>query len=181
MVELLKHDPDKECKTQADYEADLEALKPYTSIVRTYSAVDGGNPDKPCQVAQYILPAAVDKKIKVILGMWYDESLALDAYCPTELMIGIRPDTPESFQNDLDALKQYIPRSRDAVYAVTVGSETLYRGNFTGPELLQHINTVKQALPGVKVGTADSWNKYQDGTADALITGGVELLSGLPA
>jgi len=91
-------------------------------------------------------------------------------------MIRFRPDTPESFQTDKDALQKWVPTYQSAVYAVTVGSETLYRGNFTGPELLQHINIVKQALPGVKVGTADSWNKYQDGTADALITGGVELL-----
>ena len=59
---------------------------------------------------------------------------------------------------------------------MTCGSETLYRGNFTGDELLDKINTVKDQLPGIKVGTADSWNKYADGTADALITGGVELL-----
>lgn len=73
-------------------------------------------------------------------------------------------------------MQKYVPQHKSAVYAVTVGSETLYRGNFTGPELLSRINNIKQALPGVKVGTADSWNKYQDGTADALITGGVELL-----
>jgi glucan 1,3-beta-glucosidase len=52
----------------------------------------------------------------------------------------------------------------------------LYRGNFTGAELLAKIQTVKAALPQFKVGTADSWNKYQDGTADALITGGVDIL-----
>jgi len=79
---ILNHHLDHQCKTQADYEADLDALKPYTSIVRTYSAVDGAEPDKPCQVAQYILPAATNKQMKVILGMWYDDSLALDAFCP---------------------------------------------------------------------------------------------------
>lgn len=31
-------------------------------------------------------------------------------------------------------------------------------------------------FPKIKVGTADSWNKYADGTADALIQGGVEFL-----
>ena len=67
-----------------------------------------------------------------------------------------------------------------AVYAITVGSETLYRGNFTGPQLLSRINDIKSDHPGVKVGTADSWNKYWDGTADALITGGVEILLAHP-
>lgn len=53
---------------------------------------------------------------------------------------------------------------------MTVGSETLYRGNFTGDELKDKISTVKSQLPsGIKVGTADSWNKYADGTADPII------------
>jgi len=65
----------------------------------------------------------------------------------------------------------------DQVYAVTVGSETLYRGNFTGPTLSSKMQAVKTALGGkFKVGTADSWNKYADGTADAVIKGNPDLL-----
>lgn len=64
----------------------------------------------------------------------------------------------------------------DTIYAVTVGSETLYRGNFTGDQLKDKINTVKGKLPsGIKVGTADSWNKFADGTADPLI-GSVDII-----
>lgn len=37
-------------------------------------------------------------------------------------------------------------------------------------------DTKKAVGSSFKVGTADSWNKYQDGTADALITGGVDIL-----
>ena len=70
----------------------------------------------------------------------------------------------------------YAPHHPDQVYAVTVGSETLYRGTFTGEQLLGKINDVKSIVPNVKVGTADSYNKYADGTADALIKGGVQLL-----
>lgn len=62
------------------------------------------------------------------------------------------------------------------MYAVTVGSETLYRGNFTGEQLLEKIQDIKSVLPNTKVGTADSWNKYADGTADAVIKGGVDIL-----
>ena len=71
-----------------------------------------------------------------------------------------------------------MPKNKDAVYGITVGSETLYRGNFTGDELLDKINKVgeSQALKGIKLGTADSWNKYADGTADPLIKGGVKFL-----
>ena len=73
---------------------------------------------------------------------------------------------------------KYAPQYSAQVYAVTVGSETLYRGNFTGPQLLEKIKDVKSALgSGFKVGTADSWNKYQDGTADALIAeGGADIM-----
>ena len=66
--------------------------------------------------------------------------------------------------------------NEDQVYAITVGSETLYRGNFTGPQLLEKINEVQDMFPSTLIGTADSWNKYADGTADALVTGGVKLL-----
>lgn len=57
-----------------------------------------------------------------------------------------------------------------------MGSETLYRGNFTGSELLNKINEVQQLFPKVTVGTADSWNKWADGTGDDVIRGGVKLI-----
>jgi len=102
------------------------------------------------------LPAAEAAGFQVILGIW--------------------PDTDDSFAKDKAAVVQYAPQYAKQVYAITVGSETLYRGNFTGDTLLAKIQDVKQAVPQFKVGTADSWNKYQDGTADALIKGGVDIL-----
>jgi len=52
----------------------------------------------------------------------------------------------------------------------------LYRGNFTGEQLLGKINEVQKMFPKTLIGTADSWNKFADGTADAVIKGGVKLL-----
>ena len=92
------------------------------------------------------------------------------------MVIALRPDVDESFNADKLALSTYATQYTDQVYAVTVGSETLYRGNFTGAELLEKINDVQAILPNTLIGTADSWNKYADGTADALIKGGVKLL-----
>lgn len=81
-----------------------------------------------------------------------------------------RPDVEDSFQKDLKAITDVASTYADSIYAVTVGSETLYRGNFTGAELKEKISTVKGKLPkGIKVGTADSWNKFADGTGDAII------------
>jgi len=143
---------DGTCKYTADYTADFEAISSNSGskLVRIYAASD-------CNCAQQILPAAKTAGFQVILGVW--------------------PDTEESLEADTAALQTYVPEYQDQVYAVTVGSETLYRGNFTGAELLSKINGVKAVLPdGVKIGTADSWNKYADGTADAVISGGVDIL-----
>lgn len=88
-----------------------------------------------------------------------------------------RPDTDKSYTDDKAAVVQYAPQYKDQVYAITVGSESLYRGNFTGETLLEKIKDTKSAVgSGFKVGTADSWNKFMDGTADALITGGADIL-----
>ncbi|KAM5471747.1 glycoside hydrolase 3 protein [Microsporum audouinii] len=141
--------PDGSCKKQEDYEKDFDVLKAHSTIVRTYAAAD-------CDNTLYLLPAAKKKGFKVVLGIW--------------------PDVPESFKADTEALKKAVPGNEDVISAITVGSESLYRGNFTGEELLGKINEVKQLFPKIRVGTADSWNKYADGTADALIKGGVKYL-----
>jgi len=140
---------DGSCKSTSDYEADFAALKPYSTLVRTYSAAQ-------CNSSQNIIPAAKSAGFQVLIGVW--------------------PDTDDSFQADTAALQASVPGNEDAVFGITVGSETLYRGNFTGPQLLDKINSVQAMFPKVLIGTADSWNKYADGTADALITGGVKLL-----
>ncbi|KAL1307018.1 hypothetical protein AAFC00_005645 [Neodothiora populina] len=140
---------DGSCKCTSDYVADFKAIQANSGskLVRIYSASD-------CNCTAQILPAAASAAFRVVLGVW--------------------PDTDAALEADKTALATYVP---GYVYAVTVGSETMYRGNFTGPELLSKINSVRGVLPkGTKVGTADSWNKFADGTADALIKGGVDLL-----
>ncbi|KAF1996827.1 glycoside hydrolase family 17 protein [Amniculicola lignicola CBS 123094] len=141
-----------ECKTSQDYEDDFDAIASQSDakIVRGYAAQD-------CDFAKNILPAAKSKGFKVLLGIW--------------------PDVEESFEGGKDAIAEVASDYTDVIYGVTVGSETLYRGNFTGSELHDKIEAVRKALPkGMKIGTADSWNKYADGTADAVITGGADLI-----
>jgi hypothetical protein len=55
--------PDNSCKTQKDYEMDMEALKGVTTVVRTYTS--GG-----CNTAKAIVPAAKAKGFQVVLGVW---------------------------------------------------------------------------------------------------------------
>ena len=61
---------DGTCKTTSDYETDFDTLKSKTTIVRTYSVVDGAISNTPCEVASAILPAAANKGFQVILGVW---------------------------------------------------------------------------------------------------------------
>jgi len=140
---------DGSCKGQSDYEADFDAISAASgsTLVRGYSASD-------CNASVAIMPAAKAKGFKVVLGIW--------------------PDVQESFDADMAAITAVAPKYADNIYAVTVGSETLYRGNFTGQQLADKITTVKKTLKGVtstpiKVGTADSWNKFADGTGNAVI------------
>ncbi|KAI0007402.1 glucan 1,3-beta-glucosidase [Xylariaceae sp. FL0662B] len=143
---------DGSCKEAGDYDADFKALAANTDskVVRIYSASD-------CDVAKLILPAAKKADFQVVLGIW--------------------PDTDDAFQKDKAAVVDVVKQYEDTVHAVTVGSESMYRGNFTGEELSAKIKDVKSAVgKGVKVGTADSWNKYADGTADAVVEGGVDIL-----
>lgn len=84
-------------------------------------------------------------------------------------MVDVRADTDEGFNEGKAAVQTVASQFADQIYAVTVGSESLYRGNFTGDELADLIQDVKSAVPDLKVGTADSWNKYADGTADPVI------------
>ena len=90
----------------------------------------------------------------------------------------LRPDVDDAYNADKAALQSALSSSanKNAVYAITVGSEALYRGSLTAPALLTKINDMKKTFPDILVGTADSWNKFQDGTADPIIQGGVKLM-----
>ena len=94
----------------------------------------------------------------------------------------LRADTKQAYDDDKKEVLTYAKYYPETIYAYTVGSETLYRHEqsettgLTVQELLDDINDFKTAGLPQKVGTADSWNKFQDGTADPLITGGVDFL-----
>ena len=60
---LGMNNPDGSCKQTSDYEADFKALKPYTTLVRTYAAGQ-------CNQAQNIIPAAKNAGFQVLLGVW---------------------------------------------------------------------------------------------------------------
>jgi len=68
------------------------------------------------------------------------------------------------------ALQQYAVQYPDQVYGISVGSDTLFRGDFTGQQLATRMQRVRSTLNGqFKIGIADSWTKFVDGTADPVI------------
>ena len=137
---------DGSCKSTADYREDLHAIKENSGsgIVRLYSAAE-------CDSAAQLLPAARAQGFKVLLGVW--------------------PDTAESFAKDKLVIASVASLYAEELYGISVGSETLYRKVFDGEQLLQKIVEIKNILPeGLnRIGTADTWNKITDGTADAVI------------
>jgi len=143
---------DGTCKSTSDYEADFDNLKDLTTLVRTYSGSE-------CDTPQNILPAAKNKGFKVVLGMWVGPQDKND----------MSTNEP-SFVKDFASIKNAVPGNEDVIEAITVGSETLYRGDLTGPQLHKYISVVQKQFPDLVVGTADSWNKFADGTADDLFT-----------
>lgn len=103
-----------------------------------------------------------------------------------------RADNEESYQKDKATIKDVLKKDQEYekhIYAFTVGSEGLYRQQqhredpkdntdlgYGAEEILGRIQDLKKDFGHIKVGTADSWNKFQDGTADPLIAGGVDIL-----
>jgi glucan 1,3-beta-glucosidase len=61
--------PDNSCKSQQDYEKDFDALKGPTTVVRTYTS-DG------CDTAKNIIPAAKARGFKVVMGIWFVETVS---------------------------------------------------------------------------------------------------------
>ncbi len=55
------------------------------------------------------------------------------------------------------------------LYAITSGSEGLYRKTLPADKLNDSINTLTSTFPGIKIGTADSYTSFVDGSADAVI------------
>ena len=130
-----------------------------------------------------ILPAAQAKGFKVVIGLWYDSisKTFLDKICQPCLAL-IHNHRAEALDADVNEFHKYAKQYESTVYAVTVGSESLYRyyhetdGHTTGlsnDQLNSAINTYTQAMLDIDlkfpVGTADSWNVYNDGTADNVI------------
>ena len=137
--------------------ADLERLKPLTSRVRTYT-VDRGL-DRVPDVARAL-------GMTVSLGLWIGKDAAKNE---EELKRGIK----------------VIERYADVIDRIFVGNETIEHGGLTAAEIMGYIRRVKEAVPGMNVGTAENWHVWlaHKELAGAVDFVGVHLLpywDGLP-
>lgn len=148
--------PDGSCKKQADFEEDFKAItdNTHSTLVRTYSSSDTfGN---LCNTPSEILPAAKNSGVQVLLGMWPDGGV---------------------YQKEKDPIVAADPESfGDTLFGITVGSEGMYRGTYTADELTEWIGDMKKQFPNTKIGTADSWNCWYNGSMDGIIKSGLDLV-----
>lgn len=147
---------DGSCKKQSDFEDDFKAITGNTqsTLVRTYSSSDSyGN---LCNTPSEILPAAKNAGVKVLLGMWPDGGVYEKEKAPIV---------------DAD-VEQY----GDTLFGITVGSEGMYRGTYDAESLIGWIQDMKKTFPNTKIGTADSWNCWNNGSMDGIIKSGLDLV-----
>ncbi|EMG48392.1 BGL2 Glucan 1 [Candida maltosa Xu316] len=145
---------DGTCKDANAYTSDLNRIKGYASSVKIFSTSD-------CNTLQILGPVADNAGVGIHVGVW--------------------PTPDDKWETEKQALTEYLPKiSKSSVKAFLVGSEALYRGDLTGDELASKITELKTFLEGIKdkngnsyggspVTFVDSWNKYQDGTANPAI------------
>lgn len=180
---------DSNCKSTTDYEADFDALNSKGGLggvkrVRTYAVVDNAFPENLCQVASAILPAAKAKGFQVILGLSYvllPIEQRTDPFHNPNIHVD-RADTKAAYDSEKATLATVLTSEYSStVYALTVGSESLYR-EVDACELLPRIVDARSTFGNIvkRVGTVDSWNKFADGTADPIITGNCDGKASVP-
>lgn len=148
--------PDGTCKTQSDFEADFKSItgNSQSTLIRTYSSSDQyGN---PCNTPSQVLPAAKNQGVQVLLGMW--------------------PDGGAYNKEKAPIVSANVGQYGDTLFGITVGSEGMYRGTYNADDLIGWLNDMKSTFPNVKIGTADSWNCWNNGSMDGIITSGIDLV-----
>jgi glucan endo-1,3-beta-D-glucosidase len=153
-------------KQQVDFAYEMKAAQqlPNTNgawtSVRLYTMIQGGTTSDPISA----IPAAIETKSTLLLGLWASE-------------------TPDAFQNELNALKSAISKYGTAftslVTGISVGSEDLYRTSVgevgtTPAQVVSYISKVRAvikgtSLAGTPVGHVDTWDAFTNGANKAVV------------
>lgn len=108
----------------------MDIIKPYTQWVRSFSCVEGN---------EHIPRIAHQKGLKTLVGAWLGDDMEMNE---TEI-------------EGLIALGK-----EGCVDIAAVGNEVLYRKELTEDQLIEYINRVKEALPGIPVGYVDAYYEF---------------------
>jgi len=110
----------------------LGVIQPYVHWVRSFSCTEGH---------EQVPGIAAQNGLKTMVGIWLDDD---------------REHNEEELANAIEIGK--------AGHAdiLAVGNEVLLRGDLSEDELIDNINRVRQAVPGVEVGYVDAYFKFVD-------------------
>lgn len=116
--------------TELQVDRRMQVIKPYTKWVRSFSCTEGN---------EFIPRMAHKHGIKTLVGAWLGDDL-------------------EKNEEELEAL---IALAKEGcVDIAAVGNEVMYREELTEAQLLEYINRVKEALPGIPVGYVDAYYEF---------------------
>ncbi|WP_338359526.1 glycosyl hydrolase family 17 protein [Yeosuana marina] len=116
--------------TEEQVKRRMQIIKPYTKWVRSFSCVEGN---------EHIPRIAHQNGIKTLVGAWLGNDLDMNE----------------------DEIEGLIALAKEGcVDIAAVGNEVMYRGDLTEDQLLEYINRVKEALPGIPVGYVDAYYEF---------------------
>jgi glucan 1,3-beta-glucosidase len=116
--------------TEAQVARRMKIIKPFTKWVRSFSCVEGN---------EHIPRVAHKQGLKTLVGAWLGDDLEMN----------------EAEIEGLIALAK-----EGCVDIAAVGNEVMYRKDLTEDQLLEYINRVKEALPGIPVGYVDAYYEF---------------------
>tara|TARA_R110000787_G_scaffold120553_9_gene231533 strand:+ start:2504 stop:3412 length:909 start_codon:yes stop_codon:yes gene_type:complete len=116
--------------TEEQVERRIEIIKPHTEWVRSFSCIEGN---------ENIPRMAHKHGVKTMVGAWLGDN---------------KEDNEKEIEGLITLAKE------GCVDIAAVGNEVLYRNDLTLEELLEYIQRVKDALPGVPVGYVDAYYEF---------------------
>jgi len=108
----------------------MDIIKPYTQWVRSFSCVEGN---------EHIPRIAHEKGLKTLVGAWLGDDMEM---------------------NEAEIEGLITLAKEGCVDIAAVGNEVLYRKELTQDQLIEYINRVKEALPGIPVGYVDAYYEF---------------------
>lgn len=118
--------------TEEQIERRIKILKPHVKWIRSFSCTEGN---------EHIPRIAKKYGLKTLVGAWLGKDL-------------------DKNKEEIEGLIQLAKEG--CVDIAAVGNEVLYRKELTEQELLVYINTVKKAIPNIKVGYVDAYYEFSE-------------------